>query len=90
MRIGELAKSSGVSIDTLRWYDRIGLIRPARRNPISRFREYEAGVLDMLTLVKLAKVAGLTLTPSPLTAHVGRSRARGLRTAACGGRISES
>ncbi len=61
MRIGELAKMSGFSIDTLRWYDRIGLIRPARRNPTSRFREYEDGALDMLTLVKLAKVAGLSL-----------------------------
>ena len=61
MRIGELAKSSGFSIDTLRWYDKIGLVRPTRRNPSSRFREYESGALEMLTLVKLAKVAGLSL-----------------------------
>jgi len=61
VRIGELAKSSGFSIDTLRWYDKIGLVRPTRRNPNSRFREYGEGALDMLTLVKLAKVAGLSL-----------------------------
>jgi len=61
MRIGQLSKASGFSIDALRWYDRIGLLRPTRRNPTSRFREYEDGALDMLTLVKLAKVAGLTL-----------------------------
>lgn len=61
MRIGELAKASGFSIDTLRWYDKIRLIPPARRNITSRFREYDEGALDLLNLVKLAKIAGLSL-----------------------------
>ena len=61
MRIGELSRRSGFSIDTLRYYDRIGLIRPSRRNPISRFREYGEDALDPLVLVKSAKVAGLSL-----------------------------
>lgn len=61
MRIGELARRSGFSIDTLRWYDRIGLLRPSRRNPISRFREYGEEALDLLALVKSAKLAGLSL-----------------------------
>jgi DNA-binding transcriptional MerR regulator len=62
MRIGELAKESGFPIKTLRYYDEIGLIRPARRNPSSGFREYGNDALDMLTLVKAAKLAGLNLT----------------------------
>ncbi len=61
MRIGALARRSGFSIDTLRYYDRIGLIRPSRRNPTSRFREYGEDALDLLILVKSAKVAGLAL-----------------------------
>lgn len=61
MRIGELSRRSDFSIDALRWYDKIGLIRPSRRNPISRFREYGEDALDLLVLVKSAKVAGLTL-----------------------------
>lgn len=61
MRIGELSQRSGFSIDTLRYYDKIGLIRPSRRNPISRFREYGEETLDLLVLVKSAKVAGLVL-----------------------------
>jgi len=61
MRIGDLARMSGFTIDTLRYYDKIRLIRPTRRHPVSRFREYEPGVLDILTLVKLAKLAGLSL-----------------------------
>jgi len=61
MRIGELSRQSGFSIDTLRWYDRIGLLRPSRRNPSSRFREYREEALDLLALVKSAKLAGLSL-----------------------------
>lgn len=61
MRIGELAKRSGFSIDTLRWYDKIGLLRPTRRNPVSRFREYGEEALDVLALVRSAKLAGLGL-----------------------------
>lgn len=61
MRIGELAKRSGFSIDALRYYDKIGLLRPLGRNPISRFRDYGSDAMDMLTLVKAAKVAGLSL-----------------------------
>ncbi|MBI2899808.1 MAG: MerR family transcriptional regulator [Planctomycetes bacterium] len=61
MRIGELAKRSGLSIDALRYYDKIGLLRPARRNPVSRFREYGEGAHDLLNLVRAAKLAGLSL-----------------------------
>ncbi len=61
MKIGEVARESGFSIDTLRWYDRIGLLRPTRRNAVSRFREYEEEALDLLALVKSAKLAGLSL-----------------------------
>ncbi len=62
MRIGELARRSGFSIDTLRWYDRIGLVRPARREPESRFRDYGEETLPLLDLVKWAKRAGLGLS----------------------------
>lgn len=61
MRIGELAKRSGFSIDTLRFYDKIGLLRPAGRNPVSRFREYGDDAMDLMTLVKSAKLANLSL-----------------------------
>lgn len=61
MRIGELARRSGFSIDTLRWYDRIGVLRPSRRNPVSRFREYGEDALDLLAVVQSAKLASLTL-----------------------------
>lgn len=61
MRIGELARHSGVSIDTLRYYDKIGLLRPTGRNPVSGFREYGDEAADLLVLVKAAKLARLSL-----------------------------
>lgn len=62
MRIGELARRSGFSTDTLRWYDKIGLLRPSGRNPVSRFREYADEALALLALVKSAKLVGLDLS----------------------------
>ncbi len=61
MRIGALAERSGFSIDTLRYYDKISLIRPTRRNPVSRFRDYGEEALDLIALVKAAKLAQLSL-----------------------------
>lgn len=61
MRIGELARRSRFSIDTLRYYDRIGILRPVRRSVTSRFREYENEALELLALVRAAKLAQLSL-----------------------------
>jgi DNA-binding transcriptional MerR regulator len=61
MRIGELSRRSGFSIDTLRYYHRMGLVRPSRRNPSSGFREYEPEALDFLALIRTAKIARLSL-----------------------------
>lgn len=61
MRIGELARRTGFSVDTLRYYDKIGLLRPGGRNPVSRFREYGDEAMDLLALVKSAKLANLSL-----------------------------
>lgn len=61
MRIGELSRRSGVTIDTLRYYDRIGLVRPSGRNQVSRFRDYGPEAVEELSLVRTAKLGGLSL-----------------------------
>ena len=61
MRIGELSKRSGFSIDTLRYYHRMGLVQPSRRDPSSGFREYDEDALDLLALIDAAKLAHLSL-----------------------------
>ena len=62
MRIGELAKLSGFSPKTLRYYDGIGLLAPEARHPVSGFRDYGESALETLSLIRSAKRAGLRLS----------------------------
>lgn len=59
-RIGELAARSGLTPDTLRYYERLGLLAPPRRTS-GGFRVYPAETLDRLRFVKQAQTVGLTL-----------------------------
>jgi MerR family copper efflux transcriptional regulator len=60
MTIGRLAKQVGVNIDTIRYYERNGLIpEPVRR--ASGYREYEAADARRLRFILRAKELGFTL-----------------------------
>ena len=60
MTIGRLAKRVGVNIDTIRYYERNGLIpEPARR--ASGYREYEVADVRRLRFILRAKDLGFTL-----------------------------
>lgn len=58
-RVGELAKAAGVSTDTLRHYERKGILRPRRAR--NGYREYPAEALERLKMVRQAMVVGFTL-----------------------------
>ncbi|MFT3864460.1 MAG: methyltransferase domain-containing protein [Solirubrobacterales bacterium] len=60
MRIGDLAKVSGVSLRTLRHYDRIGLLSPAGRDE-SGYRRYGPAEVDRLYRIRALKELGLGL-----------------------------
>jgi MerR family copper efflux transcriptional regulator len=59
-RSGELARSAGVSPDTLRHYERKGLLATPRRSA-NGYREYTASALDRVHLVRRALGVGFTL-----------------------------
>jgi len=60
MTIGRLARRVGVNIDTIRYYERNGLIpEPARR--ASGYREYEVADVRRLRFILRAKDLGFTL-----------------------------
>lgn len=61
MRIGELARHAGVHVDTVRYYEREGLLPPAPRRE-SGYRMYEREDLKRLRFVRRAKTLGFTLT----------------------------
>lgn len=60
LRSGELARASGVSADTLRHYERKGVLAAPRRSP-NGYREYPAHALERVRLVRRALAVGFTL-----------------------------
>lgn len=60
MKIGELAQRAGVRIDTVRYYERQGLLPPPTRQP-SGYRAYEPADLVRLRFVRRAKGLGFSL-----------------------------
>jgi DNA-binding transcriptional MerR regulator len=60
MKIGDVARLSGVGIEALRFYESRGLLDPAGRTG-SGYRLYDASALDRLTFIKKAQSVGFTL-----------------------------
>jgi len=60
MRIGELAAHAEVNIQTLRFYERQGLLRPPPRTG-SGYRSYAAADLDRVRFIRLCQGLGFTL-----------------------------
>jgi MerR family Zn(II)-responsive transcriptional regulator of zntA len=61
MYVTELAKQSGVAPDTIRYYTKIGLLKPAR-HPDNQYHVYTARDRSRLRFVRAAKALGYTLT----------------------------
>ncbi|MFI6637979.1 MerR family transcriptional regulator [Streptomyces sp. NPDC050504] len=59
--IGDFARHGRVSVRMLRHYDAIGLLRPARTDPFTGYRHYEAAQLARLNRVIALKDLGFTL-----------------------------
>jgi MerR family copper efflux transcriptional regulator len=60
LTIGVVAKRVGVAIDTIRYYERAGLLpEPVRR--ASGYRSYGEGTLAQLRFIRRAKELGFTL-----------------------------
>ena len=58
--IGELARRTGCKPETIRWYERVGLL-PAPPRSAGRFRRYDAAAVRRLRFVRRARALGFTL-----------------------------
>lgn len=58
--IGALARQAGVGIDTVRYYERAGLLVPARRLA-SGYRRYSDGEVSRLRFIRRAQALGFSL-----------------------------
>src|SRR5690349_20958006 len=60
LTIGQVARQAGVGVETVRFYERRGLLEePARRE--SGYRQYREDVVARLRFIKRAKVLGFSL-----------------------------
>ena len=60
MKIGEVAKRSGIGIETIRYYEREGLLLEPERRP-SGYRQYDESTVERLEYIRRAKELGFTL-----------------------------
>lgn len=58
--IGELAQAAEVSTSSVRYYERIGLLKPAGRTA-ANYRYYDDASLQRLRFIRAAQGAGFTL-----------------------------
>lgn len=61
LNTGTLARRAGVNKQTIRYYERIGLIEPAPRNE-SGYRIYSEAVVDRIRFIQRSKDLGFQLT----------------------------
>jgi DNA-binding transcriptional MerR regulator len=60
MRVAELAQVAGVSADTVRYYERVGLLRPPPRTA-SGYRAYDQSAADRVRFIQGGQRLGLRL-----------------------------
>ena len=85
LRAGEVADAAGVNRETLRYYERRGLLRNPDRSP-GGHRLYDGQAVVTLRVIKAAQRLGFTLDEVADLIEVGRRRGRdsGLQARAVG------
>lgn len=61
LRTGEVARRSGVNVQTLRYYERRRLVKEPERRP-SGYREYPAETVKLIRFIKRAQQLGFSLS----------------------------
>jgi DNA-binding transcriptional MerR regulator len=60
VKIGQVAKQAGVSVDTVRFYERRGVLPAAQRRP-SGYRVFSESTVERIRMAKALQDMGLTL-----------------------------
>jgi DNA-binding transcriptional MerR regulator len=70
VKIGQVAQEAGVSVDTVRFYERRGILPAAERRP-SGYRIFSAAAVERIRMAKALQELGFTLDEvvDALTAH---------------------
>ena len=70
MKIGEVATQAGVSVDTVRFYERVGVL-PSPSRTESGYRDFVPGTVERIRLTRELQAIGFTLNDAvdALAAH---------------------
>ena len=60
LRIGDFSKLAKISIKTLRYYDKIGLLKPAMIDSATQYRYYTIEQLETVRMITMYKDAGIS------------------------------
>lgn len=60
LTIGQVAKRAGIGVETVRFYEREGLLEEPQRRP-SGYRQFDEGIVARLRFIRRAKELGFTL-----------------------------
>src|SRR6516165_3864629 len=60
LTIGQVAKRAGIGVETVRFYEREGLLEEPRRRP-SGYRQFDEGIVARMRFIRRAKELGFTL-----------------------------
>ncbi len=61
MRIGELSKKSGVSRDTIRFYEKNGLLQCEEREAENNYKSYPEDAVMTIAVIRDAQAAGMSI-----------------------------
>ena len=79
LTIGRLAAATGVKVETIRYYERAGLIAPPARTG-GNYRSYSTGDLDRLRFIRKTRDLGFTLEEIRAMLDLSRQRDRSCDT----------
>lgn len=75
MNIGQAAKFSGVSAKMIRYYEEIGLVRPASRTQ-ANYREYDQRTVTELQFIRRGRTLGFSMAEIDQLLALWRDRER--------------
>ena len=81
LTIGKLAKLAGVNVETIRYYQRIEMIREPTK-PMSGFRHYDTSLVNTIKFIKRAQQLGFVLTEIKELLNLGESNCHDVKTLA--------
>ena len=61
LTIGQVAKKTKANIETIRYYEHLGILPKPNRNPNSGYRQYKENIIERLSFIKHAKELGFSL-----------------------------